>query len=464
MVALPILVISTFAIIVMVADALKKESTLLCTLLSCVGLVATIGTALFNINLNAFAFSNMIKTNGTAVLFDLIFCVSGIITILSSKKYFEKYNGIFDEFYTLILFAISGMMLISHANDLIVTFIGIEVMSICFYVLSGIIKNDVKGNESAVKYFLLGAFATGFLLYGIALIYGNFGSTNLTIIAANTEKYSILTVCGLALLVIGFGFKVGAVPFHNWIPDVYEGSPTVVAGFMSTAGKTAGLSGFISAMIVIGAKLQSDSLMNLIAIISAITMLTGNILAITQTNIKRMLAYSSIAHAGYALMGIVAGSTKGYDGILYYMCAYTFMQLGAFFVVGTLETKEGKFLNIADYNGLGKSNFALALIMALFMFSLLGLPPFAGFFGKYYLFTAAIEKGYTWLAIVGGIASILSAWFYLGLVVNMFFKPNENEHKESEYKFAYSKILLGVLAFGVLAIGFIPEVILSWTK
>ena len=375
----------------------------------------------------------MVKTSSYSIIFDFVFCIAGIITILSAKNYFEKFNGILDEFYTIVLMSISGMLIISHSNDLIMIFIGIEIMSICFYVLTGIIKKDLKGNESSVKYFLLGAFATGFLMYGIALLYGSFGSTNFTQISANFfEKYSLLTICGFSLIIIGFSFKVGIFPFHQWVPDVYEGAPTIVTGFMSTAGKAAAFSGFVGVMSVIYPKLNSTDLTLVIAILSAITMLSGNILALSQTNIKRMLAYSSISHAGYALMGIASGNKMGYIGVLYYMCSYLFMQLGAFVVIGKLENSKGEYIQVKDYIGLGKTNPVIALILSLFMLSLLGIPPFAGFFSKDEILWNAFANphGSKILWAIGFVTAMMTA-FYMSRMFYLTFmgKPRFDEAK-----------------------------------
>ncbi|MBC8145796.1 MAG: NADH-quinone oxidoreductase subunit N, partial [bacterium] len=309
-----------------------------------------------------------------------------------------------------------------------------------------------------------GAFASGFLLYGIALVYGALGSTGYDVIPLNMVRTQFpgLLWAGVALLIAGLAFKVAAFPFHQWAPDVYTGAPTVVTGFMSTAGKAGAFAGFVGFMVPIMSSGANgiEKARIILALLAAGSMLMGNLSAIAQTNVKRMLAYSSVAHAGYLLIGLAAGNETGSTGILYYLGAYLFMQLGAFAIVGILEREHGAKLDIEDYRGLGRKRPALALIMALFMFSLVGLPPFAGFFGKYYLFMAAIRADMVWLAIVGVISSVISAWFYLGLIVNMYFREPGDDPTVSPAVGGPSRMALGLTVAGTLIIGFIPELIL----
>lgn len=462
--ALPLFLISAAAIGAMLLDALMKNSKQATFVFSTIALGVIAVAAIVVFPVNGLAFNNMISTGGYGSFFDVLFALGGIMTMLSAHPYLERNEFEFDEFYCMVLFAVSGMMLIAHANNLLIVFIGIEVMSVSFYVLSGYLRNTLMSVEAALKYFLLGAFATGFLLYGMALIYGSTGSLEFGAIAETAKagaEFPMLLLVGVGLLIIGLSFKVAAFPFHQWVPDVYQGAPTVVTAFMSTAGKAAAFSAFIP---IIAALMPANApkIQLLLAVIAAASMLFGNISAVAQTNVKRMLAYSSVAHAGYIMMGLVADSPRGMSGMMYYLAAYLFMQIGGFVVVSVLETKAGKNLEIRDYIGLSKSHPVLAALMAIFMFSLAGIPPFAGFFGKYYLFTAAIESGFTWLTIVGVISSVISVYFYIGLVVAMYFREPEGQ-EISEAPAGLAGITLLVATVGVFVIGLLPIIIANIT-
>lgn len=463
--ALPIEVVSLFALLVMLADALVERSTKLCSTLAIIGFLGGIGTAAWLMLSDLNGFNGMIKTGGMANVYDIIFCGAGIMTVLLARDYLTRVGGMFDEFYTLLAMSVVGMMLMAHATDFTILFIGVEVMSICFYVLAGLMRGHIASNEAAMKYFLLGAFASGFLLYGIALVYGSVGDTTYAAMLSGASKTSFpfLYWAGISLLIVGLAFKVAAFPFHQWAPDVYQGAPTVVTGFMSTAGKAAAFSGFVGFMIPVTMG-NADGLGEarlVLGLLAVGSMLIGNITAIAQTNIKRMLAYSSVAHAGYMLIGLAAANQEGWNGILYYLAAYLFMQLGAFAIVGVLERENGGHLSIEDYKGLGRRRPGLAIIMAIFMFSLTGIPPFAGFFGKYYLFASAVSAGMTWLAIFGVVASVISAWFYLGLIVNMFFREPSGEEEGGGTLTGLSKTALVLTIAGTLVVGFIPQLILN---
>jgi NADH-quinone oxidoreductase subunit N len=340
--------------------------------------------------------------------------------------------------------------------------------------MSGYFRFTKRSVEAALKYFLLGAFSTGFLVYGMAMLYGSTGSMFFPEIAAsisNGTANSAYLMFGAALMIMGLSFKASAFPFHQWAPDVYTGAPTVVVSFMSTAGKAAALAGFIiiaKTIVPVGfdasgleSAIDSDKILIAIAAISALTMLVGNITALVQKSVKRMLAYSSVAHAGYMLMGIVANTEAGWSALMFYAVVYTFMQIGAFIIVGMLERNTNKNLNFDDYSGLSKRQPALAAIMAFFMFSLAGIPPMAGFFGKYYLFMSVINEGYVWLAIVAVVSSIISVAFYIGLVVNMYFKDSEDKLGES-LPMNNSKLLVFVTSAIVLIIGLNPGGMLSF--
>jgi NADH-quinone oxidoreductase subunit N len=402
----------------------------------------------------------MLLYGGYANFFAALFCFVSLFTVILSRNYFERQKYHRGEFYILLLFSTIGMMLIASANDLIIVFLGIELMSVCLYVLTGFMRTKERANEAALKYFLLGAFATGFLLYGIALIYGTVGTTNLTMIrnVFAVVSTNILFVIGAGLLLIGLAFKAAAVPFHMWAPDVYEGAPTPVAAFMSTGAKAAAFAAFITLFIrtfdFIGGQVNE-----LLAVIAAASMILGNLVAIAQTNVKRMLAYSSIAHAGYMLAGIATGTLDGQVGVMFYLAAYAVMNLGAFAIIGLVEHEGDQNLLLDDYAGLSTSQPLLAVLMAIFMFALAGVPPFAGFFGKYYIFLAAIRAKMVWLAIIGVLTSLVSAYYYLRLVVLMFFREGRANVEIPPSKIVLTMIVVSALL--VLLLGLFPSIIIQ---
>ena len=458
----PFTFLSVMAIIAMVLDALIVNSSRITFIFSAITLLISGILGISTFGLHGIGFNGMVTGGGFAAYFDILFSIGGLLTILTSRQYLQRENIEHDEFYSLVLFAVAGMMLIAHSNHLLILFIGIEVMSVSFYILSGYMRNNAKSVESSLKYFLLGAFATGFLVYGIALIYGSTGSMDYNQIALNINNNALnfpaLLPVGVALIVIGLSFKAAAFPFHQWAPDVYQGAPTIVTAFMSTAGKAAAFAAFIPIVTVLmpsaPAKLQM-----IFAVMSAATMLIGNISALAQSNIKRMLAFSSVAHAGYIMMGLVSGSQYGYGGILFYLTAYMFMQIGSFIIVAILERNGEKYLELSDYAGLSKRHPVLAAFMAIFMLSLAGIPPFAGFFGKYFLFTAAIDAGFLWLTLVGVLSSIISVYFYIGLIVKMYFTEPEGQREDNEV--GMSGLSLIITIAGVIVLGILPSGILS---
>jgi NADH-quinone oxidoreductase subunit N len=392
------------------------------------------------------AYGGVAAFGNTVILFGTLFCV------LISNEYLEAIDHNFGEVYSMVLFATVGMLGLASANNLIMIFLGLETMSICLYVLAGIIKEQKTGAEAALKYFLLGAFSTGFLLYGMALLYGATGSLDVNEIAQAASS-DLLFVAGGGLLLVGFFFKVSAVPFHMWTPDVYEGTPTTLTAYMSTASKSAA---FI-ALITVISRLLPEGTANwseVLQVIAIITMILGNIVALVQDNMKRMLAYSSIAHAGYLLVGLAAATPEGYSAVLYYLFAYTIMNVGAFGVVAYYERQHGlDLLDINNYAGLGFKRPIMAVMLSIFLFSLAGIPGFAGFVGKYYVFAAAINEGLIGLAIVGVLASAASVYYYLRPMVFMYMRE---PHKDiplvkSGWMFKGSLIVLAILTiyFGI---------------
>jgi NADH-quinone oxidoreductase subunit N len=422
----PLMALTITGLLLILVESTKSIRTGITFGIGIAGLVVTGGLALFHLSPEQPTFNGMLNAGGYGGYFSIIFVVAAILTFLLSWNYLERMGSNKGEYYILIVFATVGMILMASANDLIIVFLGIELMSLCLYILVGFFRINDRSNESSIKYFLLGAFATGFLLYGIALVYGASGTTNLTVIAQSVPTLSgnTMFVIGVGLMIVAFSFKVAAVPFHMWAPDVYEGAPTTVTGFMSTGAKAAAFAVFVVVFDrTLG--LSAGKLNDVVAMIAAASMILGNVLAIAQTNVKRMLAYSSIAHAGYMLSGVAAANAEGQAGVLFYLIAYLFMNLGAFGIVGIMEGEDDKNLNIDDYAGLSSQRPLLAMLMAVFMFSLAGVPPFGGFFGKYYVFLAAVKANMTWLAIIGVLTSLISAYYYLRLVVLMYFRDGK---------------------------------------
>jgi NADH-quinone oxidoreductase subunit N len=443
-----------FSLIALTANALLKNSARTVFFISVVGLLIAIGCAVYTFPMNATAFSDMLLVGGYASFFGVLFLVIALFSIFIAKPYLEREQFHLGEYYVLILLATIGMLMLGAAADLITVFLGVEVMSVAFYVLAGFFRTKNASNESALKYFLLGAFATGFLLYGIALIYGTTGTTNLLrIVTLYPQAFGEpLHIIGWGLILIGFGFKVAAVPFHMWVPDVYEGAPTSVTAFMSTGGKAAAFSAFVIAFSV-PLSMKDDRLMMVLAVLAAGSMLLGNWFGLSQMNLKRMLAYSSIAHAGYMLVGLASATSIGQQGIAFYLVSYAFTNLGAFGIITMLEKENGTNLNYEDYAGLAKRKPLLAALMAMFMFSLTGIPPFAGFVGKYYLFASAVQANLTWLAIFGVITSLFSTYYYLRIVVFMYFRPAVNHEELTLSKLTYTTVIacgIAIVLFGVL--------------
>ena len=398
----------------------------------------------------------MLATGGIVNIFWFIFNIGAAIVCLLSINYIEKYGSNFGEYYIIIQTSVLGMMLIAGSKDLIMIFLGLEIMSIAFYVLAGFNRNSRSANEASLKYFLLGAFATGFIVYGIALIYGKATTTSIEIISTDFSALSgnVLFLSGVLLFLIGFSFKIAAFPFHMWVPDVYQGSPTTVTGLFSTAGKAAGFGALIVTFSTLFGGSEGQRFTPYLSAIAVFSMLYGSIVAIMQSDIKRMLAYSSIAHAGYMIIGLAAGNNLGVAGIIFYLAVYTFMNLAAFGIVAIVEGKNETNLDIDSYAGLGTRSPMLAALLGLMMFALAGIPPFGGFFGKYYVFIAAINANLTWLAMVGIISSVISVYFYLRIVVVMYFKTSElNERPVYSYS-EITAVIISVLL--VLILGLAP--------
>jgi len=470
----PLLIVILTAMVVLMVDlALPRDRKSACIPVSLAGLVIA-GFFCWSLWSQGGA-SVMTAFNGTvvaddfALAFQAILIVVAALSIMLSQKYIEQKGINHGEYYALLLFSTSGAMLMATSRELITIFIGLEVLSIALYILSGFARTEARSEESAMKYFLLGSFSSAFFLYGIALVYGGTGTTRLDTlttvpIAALTSSYA---VAGFALLLIGLSFKAAIVPFHSWTPDVYEGAPTSVTAFMSAGAKCGAFAALVRVAIVL---LPLSSIFHdVFWVLAVLTMVTGNFVAIVQTNIKRMLAYSSIAHAGYILVGLLAGSsaaaaadpnirTEAYAGILFYILAYTFMNLGAFGVLILLARRGDELNNIEDLQGLAQSQPWAAALMALFMFSLAGVPPAAGFFGKFYVFIAAVHAHQYGLAVIGLVASVVGAAYYLKIVYTMYFQAAKREYPANIWRFSLgATVALAISAVATLFFGVLPS-------
>ena len=413
------------------------------------------------------SFGGSVVLDNFASFFKITFLVAAGLTVLISDQYMEREGCNHGELYPLILFTVVGMMLMASGTDLMTIFLGLEVMSVSLYVLAGFNRASKKSNEAGLKYFLLGAFSTGFLLYGMALIYGATGTTRLYKIAAilgqmTLPNANILLVTGMLLMMTGFAFKIAAAPFHMWTPDVYEGAPTPMTAFMSAGPKAAGFAALLRIFLLALPTLQAEW-SQVLWVLAVLTMTVGNITALRQDNIKRVLAYSSIAHAGYALVGFAAGNGTGTAGILFYMLSYAFMNIGAFAIIILISKKGETNGNVSDFAGLGFKRPVLAVVMTIFLFSLAGMPPTAGFIGKFYLFSGAIQKGYIWLAVIGVLNSAASVYYYLRVMVYMYMKEATEDFEWVTVTTPIALALIIAVA-GSLIPGIVPSYILQYAQ
>lgn len=462
---LPLIILVAWAVVLMLVDLwIPKQRKGITALLAAAGLAVTLGFSLQQSGSVLTAANGMVVVDGFASSMNLIFLVSGLAAIALAYDYLKRMNIERGEYYVLLMFSIAGMMLMAMAYDLIVVFLALELLSIPLYILAGFARPRTDSEESALKYFLLGTFASGFVLYGIALVYGATAHTDLLgIRTALTDGKANpqLLLAGAGLVLVGFGFKVAAVPFHHWAPDVYQGAPSPVTGFMSVAVKAAGFAALLRVFVTAFAGLSVD-LTPVMYALAALTMIGGNVLAVAQTNLKRLLAYSSIANAGYLLMafvpygnGVVLSDTI--SSVLFFLVGYGLTSIGAWAVVVALEQVEGKGLELNDLAGLARRYPWLALAMLIFMLSFTGVPLTLGFWGKFYLFRTAVLGGYTSLALIGLVTSIISAYYYLRVVVMMYMRPGEPQVSED----VWVRFTVLVTALAVLVYGFIPGPLLA---
>ena len=460
---MPELVIALTLIIVLVFDLFDSISKKVLGWMTIVGagIALWVSIQMHQAGTVGTQFNEMFKVDSFSLFFNIVFLVSTILVVLISMSYLDRGDRKQGPYYLLILLATLGMMLMAAGNELIIVFLGLELMSLSLYVLASYFRESPASSEAGMKYLLLGAFASAFFLYGIALIYGGAGTTSVPEIAQaiTAEDKSPLLLAGMFLLVVGFGFKVAIVPFHQWAPDVYEGAPTTIAAFISAGPKAAGFAAFLRIFMEALPNLQGEW-SGVLILLAMLTMTVGNVIAIAQTNIKRMLAYSSIAHAGYVLIGLAAANDDGISSAMLYLLIYCIMNIGAFGAVILAKTEDGESLLISDYAGLGTRKPLLAMFMSVMLLSLAGFPPTAGFVGKFYIFKAAVGAGHIWLVIIGAINTAISAFYYLRVVVTMYMREPEEELEFTPYA---STLVIGLViaVIGVLLIGVLPSLMLT---
>jgi len=456
----PEIAVLATAIVLLVVDLfLKKARNTVFTSISLAGILIAMFLTFANSRHLGVGFSNIVVNDYVGFYFKIIFCLGTLLTIFTSSTYVARELRGIGEYYTLIFIATFGMMVMATSADLITIFLGLEVMSIPLYVLAGINRDRPRSREAAMKYFLLGAFSSGFLLYGIALMFGAYGSTSLIEIGRRFQvgvNYSqVLSSAGLIFILIGLGFKAALTPFHLWVPDVYEGSVAPITAFMSAGPKAAAFAALFR-IFSLFSPVISDNFNTILWILAVGTMTWGNILAIAQKNIKRMLAYSSIAHAGYVMIALVAGGDAGLSAGIFYLLAYTVMNIGAFAVIILFAGRGEKLENIKDYAGFGTKYPLAGIALTVFMLSLAGIPSTAGFMGKYKIFMAAVNSGYVWLAIIGVMNSLISVWYYIGVVVAMYMLPESEQKVEVPFSTTLM-VAVFIALFATLHLGLFPD-------
>jgi NADH-quinone oxidoreductase subunit N len=461
----PYTLLTAWACVLLLVDLfIPKDRKGITALLAAVGLALTLGLTLTQIGSEGSGFMNMVVLDGFSTFVNALLLVSGLLGVALAYGYVKRMNIERGEYYVLLLFSVTGMMLMAQAADLIVVFIALELLSIPLYVLAAFNRPKSESEEAGLKYFLLGAFATGFVVYGTALVFGATGATNLSAIvtAASIGTSSLLLTIGAALILVGFGFKIAAVPFHMWTPDVYQGAPSAVTAFMSSGAKIAGFAALLRVFATAFPSLATN-MTDVLWALAAATMILGNFIAISQTNIKRLLAYSSIAHAGYILMAFVPYGNPAVRDVsiaagLFYLVSYAFTNFGAWGVVIALEKSEGKGLEISDYAGLGRKYPALAAAMTVFMLSLIGLPPTLGLVGKVYLFRAVMNGGFYGLAVIGVLTSLVSAYYYLRVVVTMYMRDGEPVTERE----TWLTITTTATAIITVVVSLVPQFLFAW--
>jgi NADH-quinone oxidoreductase subunit N len=455
-------------LIMLLTPWLGSERRNALTTLTIFGFVAALAGAVFANNSPGTSFSNMMIVDGFATFFRVLVIAVGILTVLSSAQYLKREHAESAEYYALLLFSVTGQCVMATANELIMVFIGLEISSIATYVLAGYLRDDKRNNEAALKYFLLGSFATAFLLYGIAWIYGTTGSTNLNdvrtfLIAPPGARNLVLAGTSAALMFVGFAFKVSAAPFQIWAPDVYQGAPAPVTLFMSAGPKAAAFAVFLRVFMTAFEPITSRW-EPFVWASALLTMIIGNFAALTQSNIKRMMAYSSIAHAGYVMVAITAHSRIGIAAAMFYLAAYALMNIGAFAVITHFSRQGEKFLTIDDLAGLGWKQPVTGALFSIFLLSLIGVPLTGGFFGKFYIFKAALDANLIWLAVLGLLNSAVAAYYYLRIIVVMYMHEPGEATAALQPPSAGIRTALWAAALGTLFLGIYPTLLLDFAR
>ena len=461
---LPELVLSLFGIVVMLLDPLVDEERSQKTLglIAFVGTLAGLASTWYMAQSPGIAFSNMVRVDSFSAYFHYLVIAIAAVVILSSFEYMAVQKIRAGEYYALILFSVVGMALMSSAIELVLIFIALEISSISTYILAGFRRSEASSSESSLKYFLLGSFATAFFLYGVALMFGATGSTNFDLISQKLQggPVGVLVYVAMALMFVGLGFKVAAAPFHIWTPDVYEGAPAPIVGFMSTAPKAAAFAVLLRVVYAINA----PGRFWLIWVAAALSMTLGNVGALVQTNIKRLLAYSSIAHAGYLLAAFAMttpdNSASGISAAMFYTAAYAAMNVGAFAVVSHFANAGERYVTLEDYEGLGRSSPLLAATLTIFLLSLIGIPMTGGFFAKFYVFSAAVKANLIWLTIIGVVNSAIGAYYYLRIIVVMYMREARKEVPVTPISFGLG-VALAVSLVATLYLGLFPNRVLQ---
>jgi NADH-quinone oxidoreductase subunit N len=460
---LPEIVLSVFGMIVMVLEPLLDEKTgqKILGLIALIGTLAGIAATWFMAQAPGLAFWNMVQVDGFSVFFHVLVIAIAAVVILSSYEYMAVQRIRAGEYYALILFGTVGMALMSSAVELVLIFIALEISSISSYVLAGFRRHEAASAEASLKYFLLGSFATAFFLYGVALMFGATGSTNIDQIARALQAGSIplLAYVAVAFMFVGLGFKVAAAPFHIWTPDVYEGAPAPIVGFMSTAPKAAAFAVLLRVVFVI----DVHAIFWVIWIAAALSMTLGNVGAFVQDNVKRLLAYSSIAHAGYLLVAFAAAPQLGTSAAMFYTASYAAMNLGAFAVVSQFANAGERYVTLEDYEGLGRSSPLLAATLTIFLLSLIGIPMTGGFFAKFYVFSAAVKANLIWLTIIGVLNSGVGAYYYLRIIVMMYMRESRKEVPVNPVPLAL-RVALAVCLAATLYLGIFPGRVLQYAQ
>ncbi|MBI5492026.1 MAG: NADH-quinone oxidoreductase subunit N [Deltaproteobacteria bacterium] len=450
---MPEMLLTGLALLVLVLDLFIREEKSVLGYVSVIGLIALIPVSARTIEAKA-SFGGMVMADEFAAYFNVIFIIAAIFTILISMDYLKKMNVRRGEYYHIILFSTVGMMVMASANDLVTLYVGLELMAMSFYILVAYRIASARSVEGGLKYFVLGALSSGILLYGISFTYGASGSTNLSEIARQLGGFqNPFLILGIVLITVGFGFKVAAFPFHVWTPDVYEGAPTPVTALLSIGSKAASFAAFMRVFMVAFPAFHAQW-GEILWMLSAATMIFGSVVAIAQKNIVRMLAYSSIAHAGIIMMGLLVYNDLGAGGVLYYLLVYAFMNMGAFAIVALFRNDRiGE--SISDYSGLASRRPVLSFLMALFLLSLAGIPPTGGFAAKFFVFSAAIDARYYWLAAIGVVTTAISLFFYAKVIFYMYMREPDGEAVMPESGVLYNVVLL-VTAFGTVFLGIYP--------